>query len=210
MADPTRTLICDDHEIVREALRARLEKIDGVEVVGEAGDGQAAIGATRKLRPDLVLIDIEMPQLDGITATARITELWPETRVLIFTAHQEPNVSQLAAESGAAGCLVKSASGDELRDAIEAVVDGRRWFPGKGARSGNDELFRLRELSPRERQILDLLASGMRAEGVAKEIGISPATVYTHVRNIVAKLGVETRTQAVAIATRYSFLASGG
>ncbi len=211
MADPTRILICDDHEIVREALRVRLKGIEGVEVVGEAADGQEAISATRKLRPDLVLIDIEMPRIDGITATSRIVELWPETRVLVFTAHQEPNVSRLAADSGASGYLVKSASSEELGEAIQAVTAGLPWFPGKprGA-TGDDELSRLRALSPRERQILDLLAGGMRAEGVAKEIGISPATVYTHVRNIVAKLGVDTHTQAVAIATRYRFLASGG
>ncbi|MDQ2621835.1 MAG: response regulator transcription factor [Actinomycetota bacterium] len=211
MSEPTRILICDDHEIVREALRARLEKLDGVEVAGEASDGQEAIGATRKLRPDVVLIDIEMPRIDGITATSRIVELWPETRVLVFTAHDEPHVASLAAECGAAGYLVKSASPGELKDAIVAIAGGDSWFPGKPRASvkRDDELARLRMLSPRERQILDLLANGMRAEGVANEIGISPATVYTHVRNIVAKLEVDTRTQAVAIATRYGFLASG-
>ncbi len=210
MSEPIRILICDDHEIVREALRARLEKIEDVEIVGEATDGQAAISATRKWKPDVVLIDIEMPQLDGITATSRIVELWPETRVVIFTAHNEPNVSSLAADCGAAGYLVKSASAQELRDAIRSVMAGKKWFPGLSqTRLDDDELARLRSLSPRERQILDLLAVGMRADGVAREIGISPATVYTHVRNIVAKLGVDTRTQAVAIATRYAFLASG-
>lgn len=211
MSEPTRILICDDHEIVREALRARLERIDGVEIAGEAADGQDAIDSTRRHRPDVVLIDIEMPRIDGITATSRIVELWPSTRVLVFTAHDEPHVASLAAECGAAGYLVKSASSEELKEAILSVAGGGSWFPGKSRRNlkRDDELARLRMLSPRERQILDLLANGMRAEGVAREIGISPATVYTHVRNIVAKLDVETRTQAVAIATRYGFLASG-
>jgi len=210
MGEPARILVCDDHEIVREALRARLGRIDGVEVAGEAADGQAAIDAARTLRPDVVLIDIEMPRIDGITATARILELWPETRVLVFTAHREPNLASLAAECGAAGYLDKSASAEELREAIATVTAGGDWFPGQARRdTGDGELARLRRLSPRERQILDLLASGMRAEGVAAEIGISPATVYTHVRNIVGKLEVDTRTQAVAIATRYAFLAPG-
>lgn len=209
MAASRRVLICDDHEIVREAVRARLEAIDGLEVVGEAADGPTSIALCRKLRPDLVIIDIEMPGIDGITATSRILKLWPEIRVLVFTAHDDPSVAALAADSGAAGYLAKSAGSVELREAIETVLAGGSWFPRIRKRNAeeDDTLTRLRRLSTRERQILSLLANGMRAEGVAKETGIQTATVYTHVRNIVTKLEVETRTQAVAMATRYSFLA---
>lgn len=211
MPDPIRVLICDDHPIVREALKSRLAAIPEVEFAGEAEGGRELIERTRELKPDLVMVDIEMPELDGISATRRITDLWPDVQILVFTAHDEPNVTALAAESGAAGYLLKSAPAEEMRQAVLTVGRGGKWFaqalPGP---DGDDELARLRTLTARERQILDLLATGLRAEGVAREIGISPATVYTHVRNTVAKLKVETRTQAVAIATRYAFISPDG
>lgn len=208
MTGSRHVLICDDHAIVREALRARLTGIDGLKIVGEAADGREAIALSRELRPDLVIIDIEMPGVDGITATDRILALRPHTRILVFTAHDEPDVAALAAESGAAGFLLKSTDSVELGEAIETVLAGKSWFPGQRKRAAgeDDALARLRRLSPRERQILDLLADGMRADGVADELDIQTATAYTHVRNIVAKLEVGTHTQAVAMATRYAFL----
>lgn len=207
MAEPLRILICDDHPIVREALRVRLAELPGIELAGEAADGVQAISQAHDLNPDVVLLDIEMPALDGISATRRITRNRPEIRVIVFTAHDEPNVAALAAESGASGYLLKSAPRSEFLDAIRTVAGGGAWFPDRSRHlDQSDELARLRTLTPREREILDLLARGRRADGVAREIGISPATVYTHVRNTVAKLGVDTRAQAVAIATRYSFI----
>lgn len=211
MPEPIRVLICDDHPIVREALKSRLATIPEVEFIGEAGGGRELIERTRELKPGLVMVDVEMPELDGISATRRIIELWPQVKVLVFTAHSEPNVTALAAESGASGYLLKSAPADEMRRAVLTVGAGGTWFPRNlSAHDGDDELTRLRMLTARERQILDLLATGLRAEGVAREIGISPATVYTHVRNTVAKLKVDTRTQAVAIATRYAFISLDG
>lgn len=208
MTEPLRILVCDDHPIVREALRARLAEMPGVELVGEAGDGLQAIHRARDLKPDVILLDVEMPVLDGIAATRRIAESLPESRVIVFTAHDKPNVGALAAESGASGYLLKSSPRAELFDAVRAVAEGGVWFSGRPRRlDRDDELARLRTLSPREREILELLAGGLRAEGVAREIGISRATVYTHVRNVVAKLGVDTRVQAVAVATRYRFIA---
>ncbi len=202
-----RVLICDDHWIVRQAIRQRIDEIPGFEVVGEAGSGADVTGAVREHRPDLLVIDVEMPEVNGIEATARVLSRWPEIKVLVFTAHDEENLVRLAAREGASGFLVKSAEIDQIRDACETVMGGGRWFPGwENQLEEEDELQRLRGLSDREREILALLASGMRAQGVAEEIGIQPATVYTHVRNVVAKLGVDTRTQAVAISTRYSFL----
>lgn len=205
-----RVLICDDHWIVRQAIHERIDEITGFEVVGEVEDGAAVMAAVREHRPDLLVIDIELPEISGIEATKRVLARWPELKVLVFTAHEEDDLVRLAAREGAAGFLVKSANIDQIRDALEAVVSGEQWFPDLDEEKGNvDELQRLRSLSAREREILSLLGSGMRAQGVAKEIGIQPATVYTHVRNVVAKLGVDTRTQAVAIATRYSFLKPG-
>ena len=204
-----RVLICDDHWIVRQAIRQRIDEIPGFEVVGEVEDGASVMAAVREHRPDLLVIDIELPEISGIEATTRVLARWPELRVLVFTAHEEADLVRLAAREGAAGFLVKSAEISQIRDALEAVVAGERWFPGLDEEQDGDELQRLRSLSAREREILSLLGSGMRAQGVAEEIGIQPATVYTHVRNVVAKLGVDTRTQAVAIATRYSFLEPG-
>lgn len=202
-----RVLICDDHWIVRQAIRSRVEEIPGFEVVGEVENGSEVAPAVREHRPDLLMIDVELPGINGIDAMAGVLSRWPETRVLVFTAHEEEDLVRLAAREGASGFLVKSAGLDEIRAACEAVIAGRKWFPGnQGGRKSDDELEKLRSLSEREREILSLLASGMRAQGVAAEIGIQPATVYTHVRNVVAKLDVDTRTQAVAIATRYAFL----
>jgi two-component system response regulator DegU len=205
-----RVLICDDHWIVRQAIRQRVDEIPGFEVVGEVEDGAAVMAAVREHRPDLLVIDIELPEISGIEAMKRVLARWPELKVLVFTAHEEEDLVRLAAREGAAGFLVKSADVNQIREALETVVGGEMWFPGlDGDFDDDDELRRLRSLSAREREILSLLGSGMRAQGVAAEIGIQPATVYTHVRNVVAKLGVDTRTQAVAIATRYSFLEPG-
>lgn len=207
MSGSVRVLVCDDHPIVREALRSRLDAIPGIKVVGEAADGREAIRRVRLTGPDLALVDIEMPGLDGISTTRKIAELSPLTRVLIVTAHEDPRVVALAAEAGAAGYLLKSSTPEQTREAVLTVADGGSWFPGGMPRPDEgDELALLRSLTARERQILDLLAIGLRAEGIAGEIGISRATVYTHVRNTVAKLGVETRAQAVALATRYAFI----
>jgi len=202
-----RVLICDDHWIVRSAIRQQINELPGFEVVGEVADGASVTSAVRKHRPDLVLVDIEMPKMNGIAAMGHVLSRWPETRVLVFSAHEEDDLVRLAAREGAAGFLVKSADLEQIRAACETVVGGDRWFPDWDIRlDRDDELFRLRSLSERERQILSLLATGMKAPAVAEKIGIRPATVYTHVRNVISKLGVDNRTQAVAIATRYDFL----
>lgn len=202
-----RVLICDDHWIVRQAIRQRIDEIPGFDVIGEIADGAAVTAAVREHQPDLLVIDVELPEVNGIEAMGRVLTRWPDLKVLVFTAHEEEDLVRLAHREGAAGFLVKSAEIGQIREACETVARGERWFPGlEDAPEEGDELERLRSLSDREREILSLLATGMRAQGVADEIGIQPATVYTHVRNVVSKLGVETRTQAVAIATRYAFL----
>ncbi|MGK2956013.1 MAG: response regulator transcription factor [Solirubrobacterales bacterium] len=207
--EPSRVIVCDDHEIVREALKARIAAAPGLDLVGEAADGIEVVDLAIGLKPDLLIIDVEMPKSDGIGAIESILAAEPEIKVLIFTAHGQPNVIDLAVRTGASGYLPKASPASEIETAAEAVLAGGSYFPEHHVMTGpedRDELERLRLLSPRERQIIDLLASGMRAQGVADEIGLQTATVYTHVRNITLKLGVETRTQAVAIATKYSFL----
>jgi DNA-binding NarL/FixJ family response regulator len=165
-----------------------------------------------------LILDIEMPGSDGVAAIQRLVEAIPELRILVFSAHEGRELVRLAAESGAAGFVGKSESVAAILPAARTVLDGEDCFPGwfpeteeedPDAAPEMDELRRLRSLTPREREILALFASGMRAPAVAKHIGIRPATVYTHVRNAIHKLNVDSRTQAAVIATRYDYLSGG-
>lgn len=208
-------MICDDHEIVREALRAQIDADEDLEVVGEAGDCEAAVAAVIANQPDLAIVDIELPDSDGIVVIRRLLAEKPDLKIMVFSAHEQPGLISLAAEYGARGFVGKSESTSAIVPAARAVLSGSLWFPhppasgpdGSGPGTDDeDELRRLRSLTPREREILELFAQGLRADGAAARIGIQRATVYTHVRNAIHKLDVESRTQAVAIATRYAFL----
>lgn len=207
--EPRRVVICDDHEIVRDALRARIAAAPWLELAGVATDGSEVVDLVIGLKPELLIIDLEMPKSNGISAIEAILAVEPGIKILIFTAHDHPDVIGLAVRTGASGYLAKASPAAEIERAAEAVLAGGSYFPENHQKAGSedrDELKRLRLLSPRERQIIDFLATGMRAQDVAEETGLQIATVYTHVRNITLKLGVDTRTQAVAITTRYSFL----
>lgn len=201
-------VVCDDHEIVREAIRRRIEADDGLKVVGEAADGEQVRAVVVELRPDLLITDVELPGSNGIAAATELLEEVPELKVLVLSAHEEPELISFVEESGASGFIAKSNVTTEILPAIAALREGRRWFPVRTDRGKDlgEGLRRLLSLSPRERQVLDLFATGLRAQGVSEEIGIRPATVYTHVRNAIHKLNVDSRTQAVAIAVRYRYL----
>jgi DNA-binding NarL/FixJ family response regulator len=207
----TRIVLCDDHEIVREAIRRRIEPMTEAEVVGEAAGGDEAARTVRDLKPDLLITDIELPGTDGIATAAELMKDHPDLKVLVISAHDESELIALAADSGVSGFIGKGEVTRDITSAIGAIRDGKTWFP-KGTESDQDlgdGLWRLRSLSPREREILYLFATGMRAQGVSEVIGIRTATVYTHVRNAIHKLDVDSRTQAVAIATRYRYLTNG-
>jgi DNA-binding NarL/FixJ family response regulator len=177
------------------------------EVVGEAASGDEAVRTVRELKPDLLLTDIELPGTDGLATATRLMHDFPDLRVLVISAHDEPELIALAADSGVSGFIGKSEVTDEIAEAIAAIGSGDTWFPkGSGKDDLGDGLRRLRSLSPREREILDLFATGMRAQGVSEVVGIRRATVYTHVRNAIHKLNVDSRTEAVAIAIRYRYL----
>jgi DNA-binding NarL/FixJ family response regulator len=211
-----RVVVCDDHEIVREALRSLIESQADMEVAGLAGNCEQVIPLVTGLDPDLVILDIEMPGSDGVIVIQKLKEAIPDVRILVFSAHEGRELVRLVAESGAAGFVGKSESVSAILPAARAVLDGSRCFPGwleDSLDGGNpddspelDELRRLRSLTERERDILEMFANGMRAPAVAERIGIRPATVYTHVRNAIHKLNVDSRTQAVVIATRYDYL----
>ena len=203
---PARAVVCDDHEIVRRALVERIGRIEGVEVVGEADSAEALLEGIDGEAPDLALIDIELPDgTDGLNLTAELTARFPRLRVLILSAHDGADLVEEARESGASGFLSKADTPDALEEAIAAILRGREWFPANGSRP-TGELERLLRLSVREREVLDRIGEGLKAEEVAKKLGIEKATVYTHVRNAITKLGVTSRTQAVALVTRYRFL----
>jgi len=198
-------VLCDDHEIVREAVKARMAGANGVEIIGEAADGDEVVERVLDLQPDVAIIDIELPGTDGIEATRKILKARPETRVIVFTAHAQPDLLALAMRAGAAGYVLKSAPPEDIRKAIDVVAGGDT-FVDRADLDKGDELQKLLDLTPRERQVLELLAEGLRVKAIAEKLTVSPATVHTHVRNAIAKLEVDTRTEAVALAVRFSYL----
>jgi len=195
-------LIVDDHEVVREGLRLSLSRAPHIRVVGEAGDGRAAIELAERRKPNVVIMDVRMPGLDGLDATKELMEKEPNTAVLIFTAYSERSLLARGLESGAKGYILKEAPHETLVRAIEKVAGGDSFIDPAlmpAFLSGKD---REDMLTAREREILQLLADGMSNADVAQRLFISQETVKSHVRHILAKLEADTRTHAVAIALR--------
>jgi len=205
-----RVVLCDDHEIVREAIKSRMANSTVVEIVGEAANGRDVVQTVKELEPDVLIIDVEMPKRDGIEATREVLKVRPRTKVIIFTAHAQPDLLALALRAGASGYVLKSAPAEDIAKAVKAVTGGGTFLGGDFAGGKPSEVEKLLELSPRERQILELLAEGLRVKEIAERLQLSPATVHTHVRNAIAKLEVDTRTEAVALAVRFSYLGAGG
>jgi DNA-binding NarL/FixJ family response regulator len=207
--DAKRVVLCDDHEIVREAIKARMANSSVLEIVGEAGNGRDVVDVVKDLEPDVLIIDVELPKRDGIEATKEVLKVRPETRVIIFTAHAQPDLLTLALRAGASGYVLKSAPSEDIARAIEVVAGGGT-FVGTELGQGAGEVEKLLELTPREREILELLAEGLRVKQIADRLSLSPATVHTHVRNAIARMEVDTRTEAVALAVRFNYLGAGG
>jgi two-component system, NarL family, response regulator LiaR len=208
MPDPIRVLIVDDHSVVREGLRAFLELQDGFEVVGEAADGEKAIVSATRLRPNVILMDLVMPQLDGVAAMRRLREEVPDARVIVLTSFLDDDKLLPALRAGASGYLLKNAEPQELARAVraahsgEAVLDpvvAARLVETLAAADGQEPLDRL---TPREREVLVLVGRGFSNKRIAKELGIAEKTVKTHVGHVLAKLGVTDRTQAAVVAVR--------
>jgi len=199
-------LIVDDHEVVREGLRLSLSRTPHIRVVGEAADGRTAIDLVERRRPNVVLMDVRMPVLDGLEATKELTAKDPSVAVLIFTAYSERSLLGRGLESGAKGYILKEAPHQTLLRAIEKVASGEGYvdpalMPAFLTGKDKDEM-----LTGREREILQLLADGMSNQDVAAKLFISQETVKSHVRHILAKLEADTRTQAVAIALREAII----
>ena len=202
MTSEITVLIVDDHEVVREGLRLSLSRTAHIRVVGEAPDGKAALDLAGRRKPNVVIMDVRMPGMDGLDATKALMEREPNTSVLIFTAYSERSLLARGLESGAKGYILKEAPHDTLVRAIEKVARGDSFIDPAlmpAFLSGKD---REDMLTPREREILQLLADGMSNADVAQRLFISQETVKSHVRHILAKLEADTRTHAVAIALR--------
>ena len=195
-------LIVDDHEVVREGLRLSLSRASHVRVIGEAADGASAVALAERRRPDVVIMDVRMPGMDGLQATKLLSEKLPETAVLIFTAYSERSLLGRGLESGAKGYILKEAPHATLLRAIEKVARGESFVDPALMPSFLTSKDQSEMLTPREREILQLLADGMSNADVAKRLFISQETVKSHVRHILAKLEADTRTHAVAIALR--------
>lgn len=204
-----RVMIVDDHNLVREGLKAVFEQGDDIEVVGEAGSGEEAIQLVDRLTPDVILMDISMPGMNGIQATRQIRETHPEARIVILTMLDQEGYVYEAIKAGATGYMLKSTSSDELVTAIRAVHDGKALLHPDATAQLLKEFVSLAEnkakdygLSNREMEVLQLLSEGNTNKEIAKALWISEQTVKTHVAHIFDKLGTSDRTETVAHALR--------
>jgi len=208
VGEPIRVLVVDDHAVVREGLRTFLELQEGIEVAGEAADGREAVRIAAELRPDVILMDLVMPRLDGVAAMRELRRRLPSSRVIVLTSFAGDDRLLPAIQAGAAGYLLKDVEPRELARAVRAAHAGEALLdPAVAARlvdaiaqpPGEPPPDRL---TARERQVLELIGRGLPNKLIARELGISEKTVKTHVGHVLAKLGVTDRTQAALHAVR--------
>lgn len=215
MSDIVRVLIADDHEVVREGLRMILESEPGFTVVGEAADGAQAVDLAGRLEPDVVLMDLRMPKMDGLEAIESIRAAWPDIAIVILTTYNEDDLMVRGLRAGARGFLLKDTNRQTLFDSLRAAARGEALFlpevverllagkastPAHGRRPGEGS-----PLSARERAILERVARGERNKEIAKALGITERTVKAHLASIYNKLGVDSRAAAVAAAGIHAF-----
>ena len=206
-----RVAIADDHGVVRGGLTQLLSTLDDIELVGAAANGLEAVSVCREQHPDVVLMDLEMPELDGIEATRRIKEEQPEVAVVILTSFSDRERILRAVDAGAVGYLIKDAEPDELARSIRAAARGDAPLDPKAARellSARAPGSPLESLSPREREVLVMVAEGLPNKVIARKLSISEKTVKAHLTSVFRQIGVTDRTQAALWAQRHG-LASG-
>ncbi|MGH3357558.1 MAG: response regulator [Nocardioidaceae bacterium] len=218
---PTRVLLVDDQDLIRAGFRMILAVEDTIDVVAEAADGRAALAAVEEHRPDIVLMDVQMPVMDGIAATAEIVGRSPETKVVILTTFDSDEYLFESLQAGASGFLLKNSDPDDLVSAIRSVADGHALLapevtsrvisrfaraPGQVVRN----TARIAELTEREQGVLVLMAKGLSNAEIAADLVLGEATIKTHVSRILMKLGVRDRVQAVVAAYESGLVAPSG
>ena len=204
-------MLVDDHAVVRSGLGAFLLAFDDLELVGEAGGGEEALRLCDQVRPDVVLMDLVMPGMDGAAATRAIRERCPQSQVIALTSFKEQELVQGALEAGAIGYLLKNVTAAELAAAIRAAHTGRPTLAPEAAQVLIQATRKPPEigydLTPRERQVLALMVEGLTNPVIAERLVVSRATVKFHVSNVLSKLGVDSRTEAVALALQHDLIA---
>ena len=212
MTEPTpiRVMIVDDHMLVRDGLKLLLSTFDDLEVVALAEDGQGAMDLCPQVQPDVVLMDIVMPKVDGPTATQRIRESWPQVAVIALTSFLDEELVQGAIGAGATGYLLKNVSATQLAEAIRAAHQGRSTIDPAAVQvlvqSAGQPPPLGHDLTGREREVLALLVDGLTNRHIAERLTLSPATVRVYVSNILSKLGAKNRTEAASLALQHNLV----
>ncbi|OPY68064.1 MAG: Oxygen regulatory protein NreC [Syntrophorhabdus sp. PtaU1.Bin050] len=205
-----RVLLAEDHMVVRQGLRLLLESHGGIEVVAEASDGREAVRKTGEMKPDIVLMDISMPVLNGLVATNQITKQFPESKVLVLTMHENPEIIRQVLKAGAAGCVVKKSAADDVFIAIETVYRGEAFFSPSISKILLDDYVHIVKhdrlnkseqiLSDREIEVLQLMAEGRSNREIGDLLCISVKTVERHKENIKGKLGAKDQVELIKYA----------
>ena len=205
-SEPIRVMLVDDHTMVRQGLATFLKVYDDLELAGEAASGQAAIELCNQTLPDVILMDLMMPDMDGATATRLIRQQHPNVQVVVVTSFKEGELVQNALQAGAIGYLLKDVSADELARAIRAAYSGRATLSPDAVQAlvntANQPPVPGQDLTERELVVLGLMVEGLNNTQIAGRLVVSPSTIKTHVSHILSKLGVASRSEAVALALR--------
>jgi two-component system, NarL family, response regulator LiaR len=205
-SQPIRVMLVDDHTMVRRGLATILKVYDDLQLAGEAENGAAAIQLCGELLPDVVLMDMVMPDMDGATATRVIRQQFPQVQIIALTSFKEGNLVKNALEAGAIAYLLKDVSADDLARAIRAAHSGRATLSPEAAQAfvetSNLPPIPGLDLTEREREVLALMVEGLNNTQIAGRLTVSPSTIKSHVSNVLSKLGVTSRTEAVTLALR--------
>ena len=206
-----RVMIVDDHTVVRSGIRYSLLAFDDLELVGEAASGKEALQLCSQLQPDVILMDMMMPGMDGVAATRTVRQSHPQTQVIALTSFQEGTLVQDALRAGAVGYLLKDVQVDQLAEAIRSAHSGRSMLAPEAAQALAEVAARPAppggDLTPREHEVLALIVEGKSNAQIARELGISLSTARFHVSTIIDKLGAANRTQAATLAVRFGLVA---
>jgi NarL family two-component system response regulator LiaR len=208
--EPIRVMLVDDHTVVRSGLGAVIATCDDIVLVAEAGDGEEAIRVCERAKPDVILMDLLMPKMDGVAATQAIIKAWPQIKIIALTSFKEKEYVEGALKAGATGYLLKNVSAEELMASIRRAVSGQPSLSPEAAqvliRRVNQPPQPAYDITEREREILALMVEGLPNAEIAARLFVSQSTVKFHVSNILSKLSATSRTEAVAIAIKHNLV----